>query len=326
MSVLNEAVCRLGSVNTGTGSCPYISSADTHLVFTPDAAVITASDFTDFAATLKAKLVADDRTARWYATPRFNAITPNVTAANVFTAEDGAQYQLRDATHLLSYMVNNASLCDQKNLLQFDQSEKRFRVLRFQKKGYVIGKENINSTTGAIEMRGFKPQKIYVHPMTDGTQAATPNSQIDLNFIDPKKDQKFTVFADLTNFDYEEILDQYRVQNVVLIKGAAGSAGSGVLKFYAKAGCGDTNLGKAFPTALAATTNFVVKLKSTGATQTIGSVAINTSTGEISLTISTPPASGSVVTIDLASVSTLFTAIGMYVEVPTDGVLELPMP
>jgi len=314
MASLNQITCPTSTANTGVGSCNWIPSPDIYKIAIPKGTRITAANTVDFKTFIKSKLIEDDRTQRWFAIGQLTGVENSGTDVVKETAADGSVFISKDPTAVWKYEIKGSNSCIQKNFLGFDQSQNEYDFLRFQSKGFLVGQKDFNSALpNSIELGGYQPQMVYVYPMSEATWANVANSYMEFSYLNPKQDQANMAVIDCSNLNLDTVLKDYSVQNVEFQQSAT-VATRGVFKILALSGCGNTNLGLAYASILNDPTLFDVT-DAAGTAATIGSVGINSITGEITITCT--GTSAGVYRFKLASVSTLAAAGIKYYETPT---------
>lgn len=320
MANINEVTCLFSTApNTGMPACVFKSSPDTNDIFIPATSTLTASNITTavvFQTYLQTQLILDDPSLRWYSPGEF--VNPNDGGkgkdVTKDTAANGAEFVALEPTAIWNRQFKESSSCLQASLLQFDGGQTRWDILRVQKRRFILGQKVLNTSTGATEIGGYKPQLIYVSPMDEATYTTVSASHMEFTYLNPKQDQSNFAVIDAQNIDLQRILRTYRVQSVSLSSASAPTT-SGVFVLYGSVGCGSTNFFKTYQTAITAASVLATNGTS-GASLAITSIAINPVTGFATVTLTTPPTAGTPVNFSLAAVS-VNSALGIkYVESP----------
>lgn len=314
---ISQIICASNTANMGLGNCAPPEAPVDGLIGMPLDQVITETDATDPIALLKAKLVADDHTTRWFFIP-VTDVTPNKTEAAMDTSGSGAIFVAKDESVNYDYESKGATNCMQKALTDFDSRNGSFSWLKLQSNDYVKGQASKNPAIPyADEMVGYLPQLVYVPAMDDATYTTVAASHVMMNHLNPRNEQINQAYLNWTvaklGQSIRPILKLYAVQSI-LMKQASTLVTTGVLPVLAVNGCG-TNFGLTYRTSLTAAC-FTATNGNTGASLAISSIAINAVTGVITITLTTPPATGVPIIIKLAAVSVL-SALGIkYFETP----------
>lgn len=312
---IGQILCAFSSANTGRPDCVYYPSPDRFILAVPKGFTFKGSDFVNFQATLIALLQNADPNARGYLFGEFNGFTVTDQERATATAEDGSIFTTRDPIRMRQYITKGSDSCLQKSLKALDQSQLRFDFYRIDQKGYMLGLAAFSATSPyALEMGAYSAQNVYLHPRSEALYNDTANSQVDFNFLNPKQDQFKEIPADTTNINWALLAKTYGIQNVKINLTATPSV-AGQYKFTLEAGCGNTTISKIFATTGAQlASNY--KASVAGVNAPISSVSVNALTGEVTLSLTTPPATGALVLIELNGLVTL----------PTGGVMKYETP
>lgn len=301
---INELVCTLSSANQGVGTCNYTMAPFIFFIAIPKGSTITATDAVNMRTFLQGKRTANDPLQRYYQSPRLNDVTANAQEAAYQQASDGSQFVTRDTIWMLQFIINNASMCQQQNALRgWDYSQDRFDYLFVDTNFKLVGQKVINSTTGATEIGGFPPQYVYTQAMTLPGYAATPNLQVDMNFLSVKQLQANWAVIDLSNSGFLQDAFSFQVNNVTIqnFRSTAANTFKGTLV----TGCGNQIIGKAglLATQFLQPGAYAFYNVTDGASLAVTNVSFNDATGEATWTTATI-ATGKVVRAALALLQT----------------------
>lgn len=313
-NLINQIVCPSDKANTGRGPCAAPKAPVNWKIAIPFAKTFTETDLADVAGMFKTGLVANNRAQRIYAIGELTDVDPQVAEEVVNTAGGGGRFIPKRASVNYSYQMMGATDCDQRMLAAFEGSQTRYAFLDYQVNEWLIGQKVINSALpNARELGGYHPQLVHVPMQKDATYADVAMSYIQFNHINPFREQLNIAAVNVAGLDLETIFRTYAVSTVELQQASA-VATAGVYPVFAIAGCGQ-NLGVDYATTLTAA---CFKLSTTaGVDIPIASISVNSVTGAIAITATTPPASGVVVRVSMGTVSAVFAIIGGYFEVVT---------
>lgn len=313
--VLGELVCTYLSANQGVGLCNYTQAPIIYGLAIPKGSVITAANFADIKTYLRSLRINNDPFVRVYLTPRINGVDAGLEDANIVSAPDRSKFQTIGESWTLALAMWNASMCAQQNLKRaFNFSQDRFDWLFIDANYKLLGQKVANATTGATEMGGFATQYARVLAQTLGMFDATPNSTLELSFPDVSAIQDAWFVADISNINFLADVVPYQVQNVEIVNLA--SPGTNTFTFSALTGCGGQVMGKdgyLYTQMLQAGVYDVVV---NGTPVVPSAVAINQTTGVITLTATA--VSGATVVVGFKAISVLaaLTTPLKYYEVP----------
>lgn len=301
---LGQILCAFSSANTGRPDCAFFPAPDRFLLAVKKGKTFTAADFANFKTTLIALLQNADPNERGYLFGEFNGFTATDQDRATATADDGSIFTTRDPIRLLQYVTKGSDSCLQKTLKALDNSQMHFDFYRINSKGFMVGQAVFNDSTGALEIGGYSAQNVYLHPRSEALYSDTANSMIDFNFLNPKGDQFKEIPADTTNINWLALGNTYGVNNVKINQTTA-PAVAGQYKFTLEAGCGNTTISKVFATTGAQLAANYKITTAAGVNVPISSASVNALTGEVTLSAVTPPATGTVVIIELNGLVTL---------------------
>lgn len=316
-NAINTIVCASSKANTGRGPCAAPDAPTVWKIAGPKGWTLSEADLVDPAATFKTKLVADSRATRLFAIGPLTDVDPQIVETVFTTSGNGSRFVAKEATVNFSYEMMGATNCDQKMLLGFDNSQRSYDFMDFRANEWLVGQKRVSSTLpNAVSIGGYKPQLVYVPMRTAPTYAAVSNAYIQFNHLNPKIEQGNEAAVNLSGLDLDTIFREYAVQTVEFTL-AATLTTTGVIPIYAIAGCGQNmglteNYGGTLTAACFKAVN-----GNTGATLAITSISVNSTTGAITITLTTPPAAGVPILLSLQAVSTVFGVLGGYFEVVT---------
>lgn len=319
----NILACNQNAPNQGVGNCEYIPAPWVWAIAIPKGTTITATDAASstLAALIQTKMHANNPAERWFVLGRFNSLNPESNDPATQNVDDGSIFYPRDTVWNLRGMIMNASKCRQQNILKFNNKQASYDFFFIDANGILVGQKVTNPSTGLLELGGIAMQNIYVMAQTLATWTAVPQSEVRFNILDVKRVQENMAIADLSNTTYLSSLNSGGVQDVYLTKLGASTT---TIKIIANANCSNSNLGVDLGTSYAVAGNFVLYNTTTSASVVPSGVSVNAA-GEITFTF-TAATSGDVITVKQASVSTLKTATGLYLETPADGQLAVTIP
>lgn len=312
MADYNEGICAEENLNTGYDGCVTPPAPLVRVISTAKNEQIPASFWLTPEVSLKGKLLNDDATVRWSSSPRFNDVTEAIQETATVTAADGSIFTLKEGSTNYQFLLKDTNPCAQKAIRAFDGTKKP--LLLVQSNRVILGQKSYSLTSPyAMQMGGYKPQRAYVPKASLRTNADTANSMLMLNFIDPKQDEANMVSIALPDIDLDSLLDQYVVTNAYIRLSTAMTT-TGVVKFKIWSGCGNVNLGIEY--AADWTAALFTFINATTGLALAKTIAINATTGEITMTATTPPAASTPMVIGLAAISVLEAAGIEYYETP----------
>jgi len=295
MSILNQKDCLIAGGNTGFGDCFLDLKNIVGGILVPSDRAYSAAE-TESAATLLAAIQADISAVaadRVYPLGTFEALTDNSEAPTIQTLGYGGIAVTREGLYNLSFQFIQGGLCLSKSLRKFNGSNRS--VLLFDANGLLVGWKS--GTT----LKGIPLDLFYQNPLklNDGTNVTAYVLQIAFKPIYLNDSIGFVQMslADLATLS--------GLQDIALSE----TTGSDlpILKIKAKTGCSGLDLYDTFSTELASVPLWVARNAANGASLTITSVVIDATLKAWTVTVDSPPVSGSV-TITLAAPTVLAAA------------------
>lgn len=308
MATFNQPICLNSTTNTGKGSCSFERAPIKYVIAVPNAFTLTATTFGTLITTLQTKAVSPNRNDRIYFLGAFTNSEPQVTEPTFETTGNGSKILVRNEVVNMRLEMKGATTCDHKAIASFRGLQKTHKFLFYQSNGLLWGQGVINPVDpNLLEMGGAKAQLVDVPIQAGATYEAAPVSYLDINFLDMRALQGNEVWFDCNGLDIEDTFDTFRVTSVKLAKSAVVGT-TGVFKFTAASSCG-ANLGIDFKDEIDGTAFTAINV-TTGAGLAITSAVANGATGEITVTLTAPPVTGTKVRISLAS-TTILTGLGI---------------
>lgn len=310
----NNILCPFSSANTGVGDCQPSWAPAAYLLAVPIESAFNAASFVDFNATLTTLLQNTDITQRGFLLGMLNGATPTDQEVVRYTAPDGSVTTTREEIRMMTYLVSNSNLCIQKTYLAFDGSEDKYAYYIIQKNGYMRGLTVYGTTSPyALTMGGYIAQNIYVKAATEADYTTPALTQIDFNYIDPKNDQRHTIFADTTNIRWD-LLAKKGVTNAKFTLFATPTV-AGQYRFTIDAGCSNIPISKNFrATGIQLAANYSI-MTDAGVALTVDTISVDAN-GVVTLDTLVDPATSTVVIIGFNGLVTLPTGGTQKYETP----------
>ena len=266
-------------------------------------------------AFLTARFNDDIRANRWFFTPELTDVENNVTDAVTATAGSGAMAIVKRESIMQDYSILGAGYCELKALNGMHNEQGRYGILGITSNDVLEGQVYIDpAVPNAPSVAGEKVQLIDVPMLDEPTYADPSRAHMRINRLRPKQAQLNVAAINLEGLGMDQLFEDAGVATVVLQLDAAPTV-TGVFSFYANAFCGQ-NLGLAANYGAALTAGVFKAINgTTGATLAITSIAVNQTTGLITITLTTPPASTTPVLISMQLPSVVFGILGARFEV-----------
>ena len=267
---------------------------------------------------LAARFNDDTRSTRWHFSPELTDVEANVTEAAFGTSGSGAMFLAKRETMLQTFSMLGATLCNLKQFNElFHNKQAAYGTLDWLANGYLEGQLSRSTTVpNSYIIVAKKSQMIDVPMLTESTYTDPATVRVMFNQLRPKEDQMNTASLNLNSLGIDNLFEQAGVNTAVLQLGAAPTV-TGMFTFYANGACGQ-NLGLAeYYGGVLDAGVFKATNATTGANMPIALVSVNQTTGLITLTLTTPPATLTPVLISMQAPSAVFSILGARYEVVT---------
>lgn len=288
------SACKKGlSIKNTRSECNESMGPTARLIAVPPGATFTKTNLADFTNYVNARL-HDALGARWYVLfgpdVPIRRITNNKEADVIFTADDGTQIFIRYGVLNRAFGTTEGGLCFAEAIMSLNKSGYSF--IEIDNANQVMVRQNIDGTYSAVKTT------FVFSPSVDLADLKNP---MFTNFQISIKPEEYVRNGYILQADDSSLLDLIGLADTAVTDATGASATK--LKVGVKTICGETDLVALLSSTLAQISNFVVKLKSTGAIQTITAAAIVSGHIELTGTFT----SAAVYTVSLAAPSILLT-------------------
>lgn len=259
------SACKKGlSIKNTRSECNDSMGPTARLIAVPPGATFTKANLADFTTYVNARL-HDALGARWYVLfgpdVPIRRITNNKAADVIFNAEDGTDIFIRYGVLNRAFGTTEGGLCFAEAIMSLNKSGYSF--IEIDNANQVMVRQNTDGTYSALKTTFVYSPSV---DLADLKNPAFTNFQISI------KPEEYVRNGYILQADDSSLLDLIGLADTD-VTDATGSTTT-KLKVGVVTECGQTDLVALIGAPLAVIGNFVVKLKSTGAVQTLTAAPI----------------------------------------------------